>query len=294
MPPHPLYPVTSINLRCAGMIPRKTRPAPGGFTLIELLVVIAIIAILASLLLPALTRAKQKAQAVYCMNNLRQMQLTWHMYTGDFSDYIPGNDWQMQGAHGPGQWVAGKLNASVVGNTDNTNTLLLLDPNFATLGPYMKDAKAYQCIASKVQVRIGNQTFPLVRTIAMSDFMGYVTVTEAGSAGFKVFRKAGDITGMSPSMTLVFADQRDDSINDGVFAVDMVGSRIRDVPAGYHGGSGGVTFADGHVEIHKWRTPEVLQRQTIGTASGLISEVPCAANNVDLLWMRDHSTYKEP
>ncbi|MDB6123978.1 MAG: xcpT 2 [Pedosphaera sp.] len=290
---HQLYPVPSINLRSIGADRQKARPGMAGFTLIELLVVIAIIAILASLLLPALSKAKQKAQAVYCMNNLRQVQLSWHMYAGDFSDYIPGNDWQVQGAHGPGQWVAGKLNASQVGNTDNTNTMLILDPQYATLGPYVNNAKAYQCAASKVQVRIGNQTFPLVRTIAMSDFMGYVTVPEAGNTGYKVFRKASEISVISPSMALVFADQRDDSINDGVLAVDMVGSKIRDVPAGYHAGSGGVTFADGHAEIHRWRTAEVLQRQTIGTSSGLITEVPCAANNADLLWLREHSTYKE-
>jgi prepilin-type N-terminal cleavage/methylation domain-containing protein/prepilin-type processing-associated H-X9-DG protein len=274
---------------------RKTSSirAVAGFTLIELLVVIAIIAILAAMILPALGRAKAKSQAIYCVNNLRQVQLGWHMYSGDFSEYIAGNDWQVQKAHGPGQWAGGWLDATKIGYLDNTNTILLIDGDYATLGPYVKNPHAYQCIASKVQVRFGNQTFPLCRQIAMSDFMGYVTVPEAGSTAYKVFRKTTEITQMSPSTAFVFIDQRDDSINDGVLAVDMVNSRIRDVPAAYHGGSGGVTFADGHAEIHKWRTAEVLQGQTYGTPTTIITEVPCAANNEDLLWLRDHSTYKE-
>jgi prepilin-type N-terminal cleavage/methylation domain-containing protein/prepilin-type processing-associated H-X9-DG protein len=276
-------------------VPRNCQ-ATRAFTLIELLVVVAIIAILAALLLPALSRAKARAQAVYCLGNSKQLQLAWQMYANENREFIPGNNWQAEaGANGVprgnANWVTGWLDPRQANNTDNTNTLLLVGSQWSAIGPDTRSARLYRCPASSILVREGNQFYPLARTVSMSGWMGYDSTL--WNPGYHLFRKTTDVVRLSPTDALTFIDERDDSIDDGYFAIDMVAAQLANLPAGYHAGAGSVTFADGHSEIHRWRSREVLASQPTATVTVKHEFEPVAADNPDLFWLRAHATYLE-
>jgi prepilin-type N-terminal cleavage/methylation domain-containing protein len=262
-----------------------------GFTLIELLVVIAIIAILAGMLLPALGKAKTKAQGIQCMSNQRQLALAWTLYAGDNREELVWNDLTADGAG----WVRGILDYNPA-NPHNTNRANLLDPKYAKLAPYTQSAGVYKCPADPSYVKAGGQRVARVRSLSLSqamnsrdDWLGFVTKKK-----YMVFRKMGDLSMMSPSMAYVFIDEHPDSLNFGDFAVSMndgapAGSiYIIDYPASSHNRAGGLSFADGHAEVHKWvdaRTikPVTLKPMTLVVPSG---------GNLDMMYMSDHASVR--
>lgn len=277
----------SVNKRNkSGIIP------PLGFTLIELLVVIAIIAILAALLLPALAKAKEKAKGIYCMNNTKQLTLAWIMYADDNGSKLPENETSSTGGDIFG-WVNGIMNWDP-NNPDNINTVLMLS---GEIGPYTKNANLYKCpsdlsIVTITQGRnIGTQ--PRVRSYTMNCYVGYNPEDSIKiDPTFRKFVKSSDI--IHPTMTFVFIDEHEDSINDGWFGMNMNGYEsdpsqygIRDYPASYHNRAAGLSYADGHSEIRKWQDARTTPAAKQGQALQLNVASP---NNVDVGWLQERTT----
>ena len=274
------------------------------FTLIELLVVIAIIAILAALLLPALARAKQQAQGVQCISNLKQLTLGWIMYTGDNKGNLPGN-----GDEGDQptlttlekvdpQWCPGQMQS----NTGNQPTNVLYVQG-GQIYPYVNNVAVYRCPADHstydgaIAHPIGGKGAPRVRSMSMNAWIGAFPSAISSLFGseatfYRVYHKDGDMAVPGPANLWVLMDENPYSINDGFLweqpsgnGTPPVGTEWTDYPATYHNFACGISFGDGHAQIRKWTDKTLLNVKTEQPGS-----LPAPAPRTDLLWLLFRTT----
>jgi len=258
-----------------------------GFTLIELLVVIAIIAILASMLLPALTKAKRKALGISCMSNSKQLLTGYIMWALDNEDRCLYS-WSGTDPRGTPAWCDGSM-GSVPDAIDET--LIQRSPSFT----YVPSLTVFRCPSDRSAFLYRGEAKPRIRSYSQNGFLGYPgNYVIPNSPPFKSALKLSDITTPGPSSVYVFIDEHENSINDSHFLpfsnLKAFGNQPwLDTPSGRHGNATGFAFADGHAEIHKWVDSDV-QMISYGANSTPVWQPGIVGNPGprDFAWLTNH------
>jgi len=261
-----------------------------GFTLIELLVVIAIIAILAALLLPALSKAKAKAHQTQCLSNLRQLAVTYQLYADDNADHLVPNGfvqtpnpaptiklWVIGGAHFfPGYFI---------------NRDYLLDPNYALFANYLKTTGIYKCPSDRDEPAWLGAPHTKVRSYSLNCYLNWQTPENSVFSSSRVtFRKQSDLAGYGANQYFTFIDGAPLNVCQPAFAL-FEGTWFYHRPSAEHNNGGTLAFADGHVEARRWRDAETIKAAKNGGMAGDGAHFdPVSASNPDFVWLKDHAS----
>ncbi len=250
------------------------------FTLIELLVVIAIIAILAAMLLPALGKAKERARATKCNNNIKQLTLAFELYADDNLDFIVNNHGKPQTISDRNTWANDVLDWGT--SDDNTNRNYLLGSRF---GPYVAGSvEIYKCPSDMAPAANG----PRIRSVSMNAMVGDPGIlTNKFNPLYVQFFKMVDI--QKPSGIFVFLDEHCDTLNDGFFVNVLEDGIWGNLPGSYHNGATSISFADGHVEVHRWMVPDTVKPPVQGGVGGSFTP----SQPMDFEWLKQRTSYKK-
>ena len=256
------------------------------FTLVELLVVIAIIAILAALLLPALAKAKLHAKQIKCLNNEKQLTVTWLLYVADNMDFVPANGRRDPPDPNNKLWVQGAfVNPAAV----RTNEFIL-SPRYALFADYIKTIGVYVCPTDREVVRDEMTDYPKTRSYSLNAYVGWTGPWDSRlSSGYRVFRKHSQMVANMPRGTFLFMDVHPNSICWPPFGVQMDIDRFFNFPGSSHNRAAMVSFSDGHAEKHKWTD----QRTITAYSANYHGHAETSYGNKDIVWMRERTTVRE-
>jgi prepilin-type N-terminal cleavage/methylation domain-containing protein len=251
---------------------------PNAFTLIELLIVVAVLALLCCIASPILAKAKTKSPAVGCLSNMRQLQAGWAMYADDNNGILMPNAPATVAASNT--WCAGSLGW----NFENANTNRI-PYQISIMAHYVSsNLTIYRCPGDIVP----SQNGPRLRSYSMNAQMGSPYFGSTFNAGWRTYTNESDLVCPSPRDAFVFCDEHPSSINDGLFVQNLGSPSYTDLPASYLEGGCGFSFADGHGEIHKWRSRFVLFPVV---ANQMLSfPISSSGSDLDWIWLRDHSS----
>ena len=264
--------------------------AHAAFTLIDLVVVTAVLAVLVGLLLPALATTKAASQAMFCLNNKKQLIIAFASYASDHQGKFPGNFFDPSASMSSEQWVSGWLDWTT--KPDSTNISYLSTPRYSSLSLFLGGKiGAFKCpsdqyLSEKQRRSRWNQR---LRSVSASLGIGSGGA-ETGlwdASYYIVNRKFSDMIKPAPSQIWVYSDEHPDSINDpGLF--NPAKTQWIDLPASYHEGGTTIAFADGRAELHKWQASAKGVKITTDQFRSPIVK----PDDVDILWMREHSPHK--